>query len=370
MACSILFGCNQYQTPLSDEAYIGFCLKLQEEFNSGDHLLSEYFYFKEFANRISGQMSAEGLPMRRIVNPDFFSSHVDTFTMSTTLLIFNRFYHGKTGKPYGVFYADVNGGRNYWDVELITHDGYAAIADFYDYSAGTFLSEIVGQNMAITNSYNSNRHVSYSYNPANIVSDLIRHSSKQEIESAWASYNLLSNDDKKKKLFEFFRIHLAMNSSDSVYFDVVDKMLQEKKRDPRFFYLHRSNYFMLKKEYTSAVEQLVKLHEYTGVGYYEIGELAMYSALAGKYEEALEGIDELLAMIPDEPFPYIQRMAVYYLMGERGKFDNSLVEAEVAYGLAGEDLWSEVTEEYNFLITLPQFDSLKAWVVTPNYTLN
>lgn len=364
LVATALTSCDFSEKTLPEEKYLEYCYTLAEEYNEGGHKLSEYFDLQLFSDKVSGQMN-EYLGRRlHIANGTSFADNVDTYINDTDVLVFNKLKEDKQGRIKAVFFASVSGFQNYMEMELSQTDHRIYIADLYDYVSGAYLSELTGQAMALANKniHRSSKYAQLSYNPLSIYEDLILSLSSGDVTKGWKSYNQLQSEERKMKLFDFFRINLALSSPDSVYMQVVDAMLSETKRDPRFFYIHRFDYFQRLKDYPKALEQLKKLSEYTGINAIETSQLGLYCALAGKYEEAFRFSKDLEDLTPDSRYPLMQNLLTCYLMGNEPKFEANLNLLKKEHSLSGEELWLDLYDSY-VLASMPQFEGMASWII-------
>lgn len=360
----MLGSCDYSEKELPEEDYINFCIKLADEYSNGERNLSEYFDLQLFSDKVSGEMSKYLGRNFHIANGTNFAENVDTYIRGTDILIFNKLKKDKQGRTKAVFFATVSGYQNYMEMELSQSNRRIYIADLYDYVSGSYLSELTGQSMAVTNyrMTSGNKHTALSYDPLGIYQGLTASLAAQDVESGWKHYNQLHSEERKMKLFDFYRINLALGSSDSVYFKVLNDMLSEQKRDPRFFYIHRFDYFVRQQDYPKVVEQLNKLYEYTGKTSVELSQLGIYLVLAGDYQESFKVSKQLKKILVNSPIPEMQDLIAYYLMNDTAGFDKKLTAIDKIHSISGLALWVELTDNYTMIDT-PAFDTMKAWIL-------
>lgn len=357
-------SCDFTENELPEDNYMVYCYTLADEFNQGGHHLSEYFDLQLFSDKVSGQMN-EYLGRRlHIANGYSFAPYIDTFLTGVDLLAFNKLKRDKQGRLKAVFYTHIYGEQSYMEMELSQNSHKISIADIYDYTSGAYLSELIGQGMALANGYSEyhNGKATLSYNPYTIYNDLITSLAIKNMKLGWESYNQLKSKERDLEVFDFFRVTLALNSADSIYYSTIDAMLSEKKRDPRFFYTHRFAYFSLKKDYAQALEQLKKLHEYTGTTATEISQLGVYSALAGKHKEAFKYSKELKELAPESMVPEMQNLLTFYLMGDSVNFFGQMIALRKEQSLSPDELWWELSDQY-LMVNDPEYDKMASWVL-------
>lgn len=364
-------GCDYAEKELPEDDYLLFCLRVQEEYNSGEHRLSDFFDFEVFSDKIAGQIdkySSRGAV--KFSNSHVFARDVDGFNERTRRLIFNTLKKDKNGKNKAVFLVDINGYQDYYEMELLQSSHRIYIVDYYSYSAGAYMSELMGQSMAIANSYAASDHGKrLTANPRVIAEDLMSAIATNNIKWGWQRYDMLKSAEKEMRLFDFFKVQMAMLSADSVYIRVLDEMLLEKKRDPRFFYLHQFGKYTKLHDYTKALEQLTKLYEHTGKNIVEQLQLATFMALIGQYQESMEIAKVLKKDYPESHIGLIHQMVIYYFMEDKVKFEATLAQLQKVYELSGEQILTEIAGSYP-LVPAERFENLGAWVDGSAATIN